>query len=133
MAPVPPGAQLSTHLAARAIAQTPLHASCTPLHYATSEYTSPQTGPAIQHYLLTHPGPHLRQRGSGYTTHQGITTAWTVTLEPPNQPSFTQSTAHQSLIYDIAPLPHGTGIRIDAEVISPHARCIHSDPALPTS
>lgn len=101
-----------------------MHEVCTPLYYATAYYTTIMTGPAAQHYLLTHPGPHLSEQGSGYETDHGKTTSWTVSVEPRGQVDDVRRTlAHQSVVYDIAPLGHGTGIRIDAEVIPANASC----------
>ncbi|MDQ2849239.1 MAG: hypothetical protein M3Y49_00650 [Actinomycetota bacterium] len=126
-APIPPGAASVAHLPGTVFAQPAMRAACTPQQDATAYYTTTMTGPAAEHYLMKHPGPHLKENGYGDSTHAGTITSWTVTMEPRGQIDDVRRTvAHQSVTYAIAPLTHGTGIRVDAETIPATASCMEA-------
>jgi hypothetical protein len=79
-------------------------------------------------YLMTHPGPQLQVSGSGSGTNKGVVTDREVTLNPKGGTSGTHSVASgpPTLVYKIAPLPRGVGIRVDAEVVPADADCTRS-------
>ena len=101
---------------------------CQPLDVRTAYWTSSLAGPTVVEYLMTHPGLHLQVSGSGQGTNKGVVTNWEVTLNPKGGTSGTHSVAsgQTMLVYQIAPLPRGVGIRVDAEVVPADAVCSRS-------
>jgi hypothetical protein len=101
-----------------------MHPNCQPLDVRTAYWTSSLDGPTVVKYLMTHPGPQLQVSGSGSTNNVVLT----VMLNPKGGTSGTHSvaTGQTLLVYEIAPLPRGVGIRVDAEVVPADAACVSS-------
>jgi len=127
LAPTPPGAVVVSALPGKVFSQ-PGFLPCQPLDVRTAYWTSSLAGPAVVEYLMTHPGLHLQVSGSGQGTNKGVVTNWEVTLNPKGGTSGTHSVAsgQTMLVYQIAPLPRGVGIRVDAEVVPADAVCSRS-------
>ena len=128
LAPTPPGAVAVSALPGKVFSQPAMHPVCQPLDVRTAYWTSSLAGPTVVEYLMTHPGSHLQVSGSGSGTNKGVVTNWEVTLNPKGGTSGTHSVAsgQTMLVYEIAPLPRGVGIRVDAEVVPADAVCSRS-------
>ena len=124
LAPTPPGAVVVSALPGKVFSQPAMHPACQPLDVRTAYWTSSLAGPTVVEYLMTHPGPQLQVSGSGSTNNVVLT----VMLNPKGGTSGTHSVAsgQTMLVYEIAPLPRGVGIRIDAEVVPADAACASS-------
>src|SRR5664280_793470 len=125
LAPTPPGAVAVSALPGKVFSHPAIHPVCQPLDVRTAYWTSSLAGPTVVEYLMTDPGPHLQVSGSGAGTNKGEVTNWEVTLNPKGGTSGTHSVAsgQKMLVYEIAPLPRGVGIRVDAEVVPADAVC----------
>ena len=129
LAPTPPGAVAVSALPGKVFSHPAIHPVCQPLDERTAYWTSSLAGPTVVEYLMTHPGPQLQVGGSGSGgTNKGVVTNWEVTLNPKGGTSGTHSVAsgQTMLVYQIAPLPRGVGIRVDAEVVPADAVCSRS-------
>lgn len=128
LAPTPPGAVAVSVLPGKVFSQPAMHPACQPLDVRTAYWTSSLAGPKVVEYLMTHPGPQFQVSGSGSGTLKGVVTDWQVTLKPKREASGTHSVAsgERMVVYEIAPLQGGVGIRVDAEVVPADAACVSS-------
>lgn len=122
LAPAPPRAQSAGKLGGAKFASPAEQPACTPLDLRTRYWTSTLDGAAVQRYLSAHPGRHLRANGGGEGMIHGVVDSWIVTLQPLRVKPGTDA-SNDEIVYEIAPLAHGVGIRVDAEVVPPHASC----------
>jgi hypothetical protein len=133
LAPTPPGAVAVSGLPGVVFSEPAMHPGCQPLDVRTAYWTSSSTGPKVAEYLKTHPGPQLLFSGSstgGRMTGSGSikkVELWTVFFNPSG--THTGKSGNSELVYKIAPLAPGVGIRLDAEVVPADAVCRSYPPA----
>lgn len=128
LAPTPPGALEVSALPGKVFSQPAMHPACQPLDVRTAYWTSSLAGPNVVEYLMTHPGTQLQVSGSGSGTLKAVVTDWEVILKPKSDASGTHAVAsgQRLVVYKIAPLQGGVGIRVDAEVVPADAGCTRS-------
>lgn len=127
-APVPPGASRVADLPGKAFDQPAMEPACRPIDVRTAFWTSDLGGPDVVDYVRSHQGLDLQVSGSGTVTDHGTTRSWSVVLNPVAEASGGQETPAQvpMVVYQVAPLGSGTGIRIDAEVVPSGSSCVHN-------
>lgn len=127
LAPTVPGAARASGLPDPIFGRPAQQPACQPLDVRTAYWTSDWAGPAVVKYLTTHPGPHFQVSGSGTTTGPGGVTSLSVVFDPKSGATGTHSGPGLAmLVYEIAPLAKGVGIRADAEVVPANATCTTS-------
>lgn len=128
LAPTPPGALTVSALPGKVFSQPAIHPACQPLNVRTAYWTSSLAGPMVMKYLMTHPGPQLLVNFSGSgRTIKGVVNNWEVSLDRKGETSGMHSVGGPpTLVYEIASLPRGVGIRVDAEVVPADAVCSRS-------
>lgn len=128
LAPPVPNAAKASAFPGPIFGQPAQQPACEPLDLRTAYWTSDWTGLAVEQYLVTHPGPHFQVSGSGTSTGPGGVTSLSVVLEPKTGATGPPAggAGRAILVYEIAPLPKGIGIRVDAVVVPPNATCTTS-------
>jgi hypothetical protein len=127
LAPTPPSAVAVSGLPGVVFSKPAMRPGCQPLDVRTTYWTSSSAGPKVVEYLMTHPGPQLRFSGSstgGQMTGSGSmknVDLWTVFFNLSG--THTGNSGNSELVYKIAPLARGVGIRVDAEVVPADAKC----------
>jgi hypothetical protein len=133
LAPTPPGAVAVSGLPGVVFSEPAMQPVCQPLDVRTTYWTSSSAGPRVVEYLMTHAGPQLQFSGSstgGRRTGSGSMNNVVLTVFFHLSGTHTGDSGNSELVYKIAPLARGVGIRVDAEVVPAYAACERHQPAI---
>ncbi len=122
---VPSGAQQVASLPGTAFAQPGQHPACNPLVGETRYWQVSGAPQDVAAFLAAHAPSWITNSGTGQSGNNGENTSYIVFDTPAGDTGWNSS---NTLVFTIAALPEGTGIRADAEVIPPGSSCVSSHP-----